>query len=322
MSGLRSTSWHKLPMSLKELSIDITLRCGQSFRWKKSPSTGHWSCALNGRIVTLNQDDTHLHYCAHFPISSPSTSTPTSRMTSRRKAPAKTPLTPPPSTPASQASNDQDTPSNPEEFDDTAHLLHSYLNLTPNLTSLYQTWSAADPNFARKAPLFTGIRILRQSAWEALVSFICSSNNNISRITLMIDRLCEKYGDFLGKVEGREWFDFPGPERLTGRGVEGELRDLGFGYRARYLGETARVMSEKGLEWLEGLRNMPESAGGEEEELPVGGREGYRRAHEALLELQGVGPKVADCICLMGLGWGEAVPVDTHGTFHPIPLLC
>lgn len=42
------------------------------------------------------------------------------------------------------------------------------------------------------------------------------------------------------------------------------------------------------------------------------GHEGYRSAHEALLELQGVGPKVADCVSLMGLGWGEAVPVDTH----------
>jgi N-glycosylase/DNA lyase len=47
--------------------------------------------------------------------------------------------------------------------------------------------------------------------------------------------------------------------------------------------------------------------------MPPGGREGYRKAHEALLELQGVGPKVADCVCLMGLGWGEVVPVDTHG---------
>ena len=43
-----------------------------------------------------------------------------------------------------------------------------------------------------------------------------------------------------------------------------------------------------------------------------GGRDGYRTAHAELLALQGVGPKVADCVCLMGLGWGEAVPVDTH----------
>jgi len=72
--------------------------------------------------------------------------------------------------------------------------------------------------------------------------------------------------------------------------------------------------------WLDSLRN-PESpvlgvklsnAG---EMLPEG-REGYRKAHEELLALQGVGPKVADCVSLMGLGWGEAVPVDTHGRCH------
>lgn len=38
----------------------------------------------------------------------------------------------------------------------------------------------------------------------------------------------------------------------------------------------------------------------------------YKYAHQELLQLSGVGPKVADCICLMGLGWAEAVPVDTH----------
>lgn len=43
-----------------------------------------------------------------------------------------------------------------------------------------------DPNFRKKAPKFTGIRIMSQDAWEALVGFICSSNNNISRISQMV----------------------------------------------------------------------------------------------------------------------------------------
>ena len=55
-------------------------------------------------------------------------------------------------------------------------------------------------------------------------------------------------------------------------------------------------------------------------EMLSAGRKGYRTAHEELLALQGVGPKVADCVCLMGLGWGEAVPVDTHGTWYRITL--
>jgi N-glycosylase/DNA lyase len=76
------------------------------------------------------------------------------------------------------------------------------------------------------------------------------------------------------------------------------------------------MVNEKGLDWLEGLRNPEKPMLGKKwrkaGELVEGGRAGYREAHEALLELQGVGPKVADCVALMGLGWGEAVPVDTH----------
>ncbi len=79
------------------------------------------------------------------------------------------------------------------------------------------------------------------------------------------------------------------------------------------------LVSQESEDWLDKLRN-PESpllgakvssAGS----MMPEGRAGYREAHEALTTLQGVGPKVADCVCLMGLGWGEAVPVDTHGLF-------
>ena len=70
--------------------------------------------------------------------------------------------------------------------DDTEDLVHHYFNLGPKLTELYQQWSTADTNFKRKAPDFTGVRILKQDAWEALVGFICSSNNNIIRISQMV----------------------------------------------------------------------------------------------------------------------------------------
>ena len=202
--------------------------------------------------------------------------------------------------------------------DDTGALLRHYFNLDPNLTQLYEQWSAADPNFRKKAPKFTGVRILKQDAWEALVVFICSSNNNIARISQMVDKLCKHYGRCIGHVGTESYHDFPEPAALTDPEVERHLRELGFGYRAKYLHQTAvMVAEERGKGWLDGLRN-PESPllgrdAGYAGEVAEGGRQGYRTAHEALLELQGVGPKVADCVCLMGLGWGEAVPVDTHG---------
>lgn len=149
------------------------------------------------------------------------------------------------------------------------------------------------------------------------MSFICSSNNNIARISQMVEKLCTNYGDLVATIGSRSYHDFPAPEALTGKNVEARLRELGFGYRAKYIYQTAVMVSEKEKGWLDSLRN-PESPAFGTAPSPGGemrpeGREGYRDAHEKLLELQGVGPKVADCVCLMGLGWGEAVPVDTHG---------
>ena len=302
---LRFTEWQKLPVPLTELCLATTLRCGQSFRyidysirntrltncfrrWHKSEDD-IWTCALHGRILSLKQDDSTLHFRAAFPTTMAA------------------PLTPPSSIAPSVSGDD----------DDTGGLAQHYLNLEPNLFDLYLQWSSADLNFRRKAPKFTGVRILRQDAWEALVAFICSSNNNIIRISQMVEKLCLHYGPYLGKVNGHVYHDFPPPSALSGKNVESHLRELGFGYRAKYIHQTAiMVARERGSGWLDSLRN-PESPVFGFKSAPAGlmksgGRDGYRAAHGKLLELQGVGPKVADCVCLFGLGWGEAVPVDTH----------
>jgi N-glycosylase/DNA lyase len=157
---------------------------------------------------------------------------------------------------------------------------------------------------------------LRQDAWEALIGFICSSNNNISRISGMVHNLCLHYGPFIAHIDDVPYHDFPTPDSLSGPDVEAHLAKLGFGYRAKYIAKTARMVQEKGVKWLEELSNpecpqfgFPEQAAGK---MLEGGREGYRKAHEELLTLHGVGPKVADCVCLFGLGWSESVPVDTH----------
>lgn len=227
-----------------------------------------------------------------------------------------------------------------DETDDTEALLCHYLNLAPDLTSLYKRWSTADSNFNKKAPKFAGVRILKQDAWEALIGFICSSNNNIIRISQMVsstheyiiptvideiydqmEKLCVAYGPLIGRLESTSYHDMPSPAALSEASVESHLRQLGFGYRAKYIHQTATMIAREHQSWLDGLRNPESPVLGNKvapagEMLP-GGRQGYRSAHEKLLSLPGVGPKVADCVCLMGLGWGEAIPVDTHGNDVP-----
>lgn len=133
-----------------------------------------------------------------------------------------------------------------------------------------------------------------------------------------MEKLCTHYGPLIGHLDSKPYHDMPSPSALTDPGVEAHLRQLGFGYRAKYLHQTAITISQgHGTAWLDSLRNPERPVLGAKishaGEMLVGGREGYRKAHEELLALKGVGPKVADCVCLMGLGWGEAVPVDTHG---------
>jgi N-glycosylase/DNA lyase len=113
------------------------------------------SCVLHGRILSLKQDSTHLHYRASWPAVD------SVQLTSKSS-------------------------SKPCLDDNTESLIRNYFNLTPNLTQLYEIWARADPNFKKKAHKFTGVRILKQDAWEALVGFICSSNNNIARISQMV----------------------------------------------------------------------------------------------------------------------------------------
>ncbi|KAI8635145.1 DNA glycosylase [Xylariaceae sp. FL1651] len=270
MPSVRASKWRKLPLSLTELCIDTTLRCGQSFRWRKIKDV--WNCVLHGRLLSLRQDDNFLHYRVTWPRNRSSS-----------------------------------------QVDDTEALLKHYFSLRHNLTTLYDQWSESDPNFRKKAPKFTGIRILSQDAWETLIGFICSSNNNISRISQMVNKLCVHYGPLIGHVGDEPFHDFPSPQALSGRKVEAHLRELGFGYRAKYIHETAIIVTILKPEgWLESLTNPENPTWASVRATESDKQPTYKEAHEQLLQLSGVGPKVADCVCLMGLGWGEAVPVDTH----------
>ena len=96
-----------------------------------------------------------------------------------------------------------------------------------------------------------GIRILRQDGWEALASFIISQNNNIKRISGIIERLCEHFGTPIGAG----LYAFPPPERLAGCTIE-DLAPLRCGFRARYLIDAAQKV-RNGTVQLDALATLP-----------------------------------------------------------------
>ncbi len=148
--------------------------------------------------------------------------------------------------------------------------------------------SFCDDIHLSKATFFApGIHILKQEPWEALCSFIISSNNNIPRIKGIIKRLCECFGDEI--QEGI--FSFPSPAILAALEVP-DMEPLRAGFRAKYILDAARKVSS-GLVDLEALSLMA-----------------IDDARASLCTIKGVGAKVAECTLLFGCGRVEAFPID------------
>jgi N-glycosylase/DNA lyase len=92
---------------------------------------------------------------------------------------------------------------------------------------------------------------------------------------------------------------------------------MGFGYRGKYVERAAKKIAERGGDaWLLGLRQKT-YADAKAELLTLDGGEPVRFhifsgiSIASTLQIS-VGPKVADCICLMSLDKTGAIPVDTH----------
>ncbi|KAM4571140.1 N-glycosylase/DNA lyase [Fundulus diaphanus] len=270
--------WRSLACAKSELRLDLTLACGQTFRWRET-SEGHWTGVMGGRVWTLTQTEDTLWYYVYTNHGVAGGKNRPEKKDSLRIDEEEAQSVPP-------------TPDAEVE----AEMLRDYFQLHVKLGDLYREWGAADCHFKEIADIFTGVRMLRQDPTECLFSFICTSNNHISRIQGMVERLCQALGTRLCQLDQTSYHDFPTLSALADSGVEERLRDLGFGYRARFLQQSAKqILDTHGLQWLDGLRNAL-----------------YLEARDALRTLPGVGTKVADCVCLMALDKSEAVPVDTH----------
>lgn len=166
--------------------------------------------------------------------------------------------------------------------------VRNYLDLDRDYGALAAHYSHIEAA-KRAVELYPGLRVMNQSPWDTLVSFILSANNNVSRIRKLVDALDRALGTGFF-MDGEEVFGMPEPERLA-NASEQQLRALGVGYRAPYLIGAARMIQDGFPLWQ--LKNMP-----------------YEEAHAQLTKLPGVGDKVADCVLLFGCGHASAFPVD------------
>lgn len=177
-----------------------------------------------------------------------------------------------------------------QEDDMLSFILKDYFQLDIDLEGLYQQWSERDSNFKKQAMNLRGIRILKQDLVENLFSFICSSCNNISRISSMVEKLCNNYGNPIAEVDGQHYHSFPQIAALAADGVEEKLRKLGFGYRAKYISNSAKYIVNCGENWVSSLRALP-----------------YHQARLELMKLSGVGAKVSVSLSIINANFKPLV---------------
>ncbi len=144
------------------------------------------------------------------------------------------------------------------------------------------------PLLSSAAETCKGLRLLNQNREEMIYSFIISQNNNIPRIKGIISRICGGLGEKREFKYG-EYYAFPSSRALSEAGIE-FYKNIGCGYRDRYLAETSARIAKEGIAMLENL--------------------GFPSLKKELLTYKGIGPKVADCIALFGFSKRESFPVD------------
>ena len=137
-----------------------------------------------------------------------------------------------------------------------------------------------------------GIRILRQDPWEMLISFIISQRKNIPAIKASIEKICALSGNKIATdPEGNAIYSFPGPDKLAQVSMD-ELSACSLGYRDKYVHRAALDVASSVCD-LESFKKLADP-----------------ELMDKLLELYGVGIKVANCEILFGYHRLNAFPKD------------
>lgn len=222
--------------NVKCLDLDLTLDCGQAFRWEKQPD-GSWSGVAKGVFLNISKkNDTFI-------------------LKNTTK----------------------------EDFE---NIWLDYFDFNKDYVAICDTLKK-DKLLAPAVDEYYGIRILNQDSWEVLCSFVISQQNNIKRIKGIISRLCTAYGEKVGSG----CYSFPSAEKLSTLTVQ-DFETLGTGYRAKYLEKLSKDVAAGKMDF-EKIKTLP-----------------LDEARKELLNLYGVGVKVANCVLLFGFGFYDAFPVD------------
>lgn len=175
--------------------------------------------------------------------------------------------------------------------EDFEKIWKNYFDLESDYLKIQSTFN--DDDIMKKAIKYgRGIRVLNQEPFETMISFMVSANNRIPQIKKSIGLISKYYGKKIGEINGVEYFSFPTPEALANAKPEDLREYCRVGFRDERIVKTSKLIWN-GTYDINTFMNMS--------------REEVRKN---LIELPGIGPKIADCILLFAFKKKDSFPVD------------
>ena len=188
-------------------------------------------------------------------------------------------------------------------------MLRKYFREDEDISAIYAEISR-DPHIADLVEQYPGMRVLRQDAWECLVSYIFSQTAAIPTITKSVEKLAVLSRCKVG-IGNEKRHVFPTAEQVVAEGLP-SLEELRFGLN------KARNTLDAAQRICVGALRLDELAQSDTD---------CRFVIRELDDCPGVGPKIANCVALMGLDKLDAFPVDRwilraleNGNYEHCPL--
>lgn len=163
-----------------------------------------------------------------------------------------------------------------------------YLRLDTDYEKILKTIKK-DIHIKKAIKEYPNLRLLKQDFEQTLLSFLISSNNNIKSIRKIIREMNRRFGKKI-IVDKKTIYLFPETETLANAKLE-DLLECKLGFRAKFLKGAANVLLETNLS--KKIKNMSED-----------------NARKSLLEIKGVGEKIADCVLVFSLSFDNVTPID------------
>ena len=184
------------------------------------------------------------------------------------------------------SNNEFDFKCNKNEF----KFYENYFDLKTDYNKYSRICDKKDIFLKRCIEYSKGLRILNQDKFEMIISFIISQRKSIKAIRTSIERLAKLCGKKCESEFGK-YYAFPTAEQIVKVGAN-KLASCGLGYRLEYILDFCKdyLMGKYDLEAFDKLNN---------EELL-----------NALMEIKGVGLKVASCVALFAYHRIDICPKD------------